>query len=259
MSNNISVPAVAKALAILQHMSSSHQTSWGITELAKELKLNKSTVYSILNTMADYRYIEKNTTTGKYSLGTGLFEIANQYYQYNSLRFAFENVTKPIHAKLKECINCHILRGQTSYVLAAFPSDNFALRVEMPEGTALPPIYSSAGKVLLGSLSDSKIKNIYYACMEEASSKEALPWPDFLEQIYTIRREQCAYNMAEYAEGVYSVAAPVKNYNNQVAAAVNIVAPEARFIKNRERYTCYIREIAKKISKELGCLNYEMI
>lgn len=259
MSSNSSVPAVEKALMILQHLSSSHKTYWGVTELSKELNLNKSTVYSILNTMTDFRYIEKNMITGKYSLGPGLFDIANRHYQHNPLRSAFESVTAPIQAKLNECINCHILRNQTSYVLSTFSSDNYTLRVEMPEGTALPPIYSSAGKILLGGLSDQEIKKIYHTCIEEISAKEAPPWPDFLEQIHMIHKEQCAYNMAELENGIYSVAAPVKNYNNQIVAAVNIVAPEARFIKNREEYIRHIKYIAKKTSERLGCLNYDIL
>lgn len=259
MSKNTTVPAVEKALTILQYMSASSQTSWGITELANELNITKSTVYSILNTMIHYRYIEKNTSTGKYLLGPGLFEIAGTYYKHNPIRLAFESVTTPIHLKLMECINCHILRNYASYVLSTFSSDNFMLRVEMPEGTSLPPIYSSAGKVLLGDLSDMEIKKIYNTCLEEASAKEAPPWPEFLEQIRIIRREQCAFNMAEYENGVYSVAAPVKNYNNQIVAAVNIVAPEARFKRNKDLYINNIKEIAKKTSEQLGCLNYDMI
>lgn len=256
MTNTPTVPAVEKALTILQHMSDSKKTYWGVTELAKELNLNKSTVYSILNTMIPFGFIEKNQMTERYALGYGLFNIIGKYYEHNPIRSAFEVVVEPMHHKLPECINCFILRNDLAYILCSFPSSNYALRVEMPEGTFIPPIFSSAGKILLCGLSNENIRRIYDYCREEPAAKDAPPYDDFLSQIQLIREQQYAFNLSEYENGICSVASPIKNHLNQIVAAVNIVAPESRFLKNKEIYVHNIKEIAKKISGQLGCKTY---
>lgn len=252
MPTNASVPAVEKALTILQHMSASPKTYWGVTELAKELQLNKSTVYSILNTMIPFGFIEKNQTTERYSLGYGLFDLIGNYYESNPIHSAFEAVVEPLHHKLPECINCFILRNDMAYILCSFSSSNYALKVEMPVGTFLPPIYSSAGKILLSGLSDDNLKKIYDNCLEEPAAKEAPPFADFFAQIQSIRENHYAFNLSEYENGICSVAAPIKNHANQIIAAVNMVAPEARFNKNKEIYLHHIMEIARKISEKLN-------
>ena len=249
-----SVPAVEKTMLILKHMSASSKSEWGVTELASELNLNKSTVFSILNTMISFEFIDKNPVTDKYALGSGLFNLVNSYYKKNPIRTAFETVVTPFHSKLPECINCFILRNNMAYILASF-SSNYVLRVEMPEGTYMPPIYSSAGKILLSSLNDSDIEEIYLQCLHEASAKKPPSLLEFLLQINTIREQGCAFNLSEYENGICSVAVPVRNHNSQIVAAVNIVVPEIRFKNNRNMYIDSCKRIGREISEHLGYLS----
>ena len=41
----------------------------GVTEIAKQMDINKSSVYRILTTLAQYGYIEQDQETGRYKLG----------------------------------------------------------------------------------------------------------------------------------------------------------------------------------------------
>jgi DNA-binding IclR family transcriptional regulator len=50
--------------------------SRGVTELAEDLKVNKSTVFRLLETMEKRDLVQKDEVTAKYRLGIGLLHIS---------------------------------------------------------------------------------------------------------------------------------------------------------------------------------------
>jgi len=56
------------------------------TELASRLGLHKSTVFRILTVLENHRFVEKDSTSGKYRLGTKLFEIGVSAGSHVNLR-----------------------------------------------------------------------------------------------------------------------------------------------------------------------------
>lgn len=253
MSANTNVPAVEKAMSILLLMSSSPKVYWGVSSIASELSLNKSTVHSILNTMINFGFIEKNTITDKYSLGSAFFSIKASYFENNPIRESFHDVVSKIHHECPECINCFILKSTKAYIIDSFSSGlNYSLRVEMPVNTSISPLYSSAGKILLSSLNDIEIEKIYYAEQVSYSNKEVSNLSEFLAQIHNSQLVSYAINNAEYEPGICSVAAPIYNSTRKIVAAVNIVVPEARFSDQEEHYIAFIQKIAADISCQLG-------
>ena len=62
-----------------------------ISELARQLKLDRSTTYRILLSLEKCGLVEKDKKTGEYSLGLSTFEIGNTYLR----RMDFIKVSKP--------------------------------------------------------------------------------------------------------------------------------------------------------------------
>ena len=65
-----------KAMHLLNRFDSS-RAEWGVTELSKDLGINKSTVSKILSTLENHRYLVKSAETRKYKLGLRLFELGS--------------------------------------------------------------------------------------------------------------------------------------------------------------------------------------
>ncbi len=65
-----------KALNILSRFDG-NRTEWGVTELSKDLSINKSTVSKILSTLENHCYLVKNAENRKYKLGLRLFELGS--------------------------------------------------------------------------------------------------------------------------------------------------------------------------------------
>src|SRR5690554_4119697 len=50
----------------------------GVTEVAKELDVNKSTAYRILETLMSFNIVVQDLATAKYKLGPGILQISDQ-------------------------------------------------------------------------------------------------------------------------------------------------------------------------------------
>ena len=71
----VQVQSVARAAEILQCFQRTPEM--GISEIAGEMNLNKSTVFGLVNTLTRYGYLEQVPGNRKYRLGITLFEMGN--------------------------------------------------------------------------------------------------------------------------------------------------------------------------------------
>jgi DNA-binding IclR family transcriptional regulator len=56
------IESVAKALTILL-LFKFNKSEWGVTEIARELGMQKSTVYRLLTTLQEFGFVRKSETT----------------------------------------------------------------------------------------------------------------------------------------------------------------------------------------------------
>ena len=88
------VSSLVKAMKVLECFSMKNP-ELGVTEIAKQLGLQKSTVHNILSTFETMGYLIQNPTTGKYSLGVRLLQfsyIVNNQMGYQKLIMLLKNM-----------------------------------------------------------------------------------------------------------------------------------------------------------------------
>src|SRR3712207_8260346 len=69
------VQSVDRAITVMELLS---RRGWsGVTEVANELGINKSTAYRLLTTLRDRGLVEQDAATEKYRLGFGLVTLAS--------------------------------------------------------------------------------------------------------------------------------------------------------------------------------------
>ena len=251
MSSPKPVPAVEKTIRILQTLSYASSAGLGVSEIAFQLGYSKGTVYSILNTLLNDHIVEKNLTTSRYSIGLGLTQIAESYDKRSLLISAFMELGRSISDQCGENINLSFLRDGYNYVAASIPAaQRQVLRVDLPAGTRIPAIASSSGKILLSSLPDHEIRDIYEEQYYPYTRATIATADEFIETIRCVRKRGYAVNDAEYGTGVYSVSAPVYDSRQQIIAAINIVVPEARLTPKAKRdYLALVIEQARQLSR----------
>lgn len=116
------------------------------------------------------------------------------------------------------------------HVIETVPAQDISLRVDLPVGSKIPAIASSADKVLISRLSDLEIAKIYDSLQTKVDGGNLQSKDDFIFEIHSVREQGYAVNDGEYKSGVSSAGAPIYNSAGKIIAAINIVLPSFRFV-----------------------------
>ena len=70
-------PAVDRAVAVLNHLAAAPRQRFTLSELARDLDLNKATAHALLATLVDVGYLVRHDDDKTYALGPALIAIGN--------------------------------------------------------------------------------------------------------------------------------------------------------------------------------------
>lgn len=246
------VPAVDRALRILSAFENG-QEEYGVSELSRTLRLNKSTVHNILNTLCYHNLLEQNPSTLKYRLGARLIELGYLARQGVDLR----EVARPVLTGLME------MTGETAF-LSVFESRGITIidRVESPDemkitasiGQRVPFCAGCLGRVFLAWLPDSEVDHLLSAPGLRKFTDTSITSPSVFQERLALVRER-GYDVdetEEYLEGVWAVSAPIRD-PERVVAALTVVGFTSRMSPaQKEAAIKATLHSARRISRRLG-------
>ena len=108
---NSSIQAVQKTFEVLEILSE-QTSSVPLNILADHLQLSRNKVYRVLSTMCQQGIIERDSVSGKYSLGVGAFALAQKMIKRTSMiQFAHPVLEKLAHDH-DEAVYYTVLQGE---------------------------------------------------------------------------------------------------------------------------------------------------
>jgi DNA-binding IclR family transcriptional regulator len=221
------VQSVDRALAILEILTRDGHA--GVSEIAEEINLHKSTVFRLLASLASRDMVQQNSGRGKYQLGFGILRLASSIPGRLSLVYEARPVLESLAEEYKETVNLAVLRS------------NFAVNVDQAMGPSmlasydwvgsLTPLHAtSSGKVLLAALPADERGRILDETGLPARTPRTITSRDKLEnQLLDVSRNGHAVTKDEIEIGLNAAAAPVYNHTGTVVGAVSITGPAFRF------------------------------
>jgi len=249
------VQAVERALYILESMAE-EGAPISITDLSQKTSLTPGTVHRLLYTMMQRGFVEKNGTDSKYRLGMKVFQIASSAALFKDLRSAARPVMEELQQRFNETVNLAVYdKAEVIYVDQVESTNMVVVRMFARTGSRGPAHCTGSGKVLLAGLPESTLDDLLKNIRLEKFTNETITDPEMLKkELSWVRREGYALDLGERDEGVRCVAAPVKNYEGKVIAALSVSGPVSRitssFIKNE--LVDSVKKAAQKISRQLG-------
>ncbi|WP_088552628.1 IclR family transcriptional regulator [Calderihabitans maritimus] len=248
---NVKVQAVARAISIIELLAKAGEMSLG--EIARELQLPKSTIHGLLSTLKEFEFIEQSPFSGKYKLGLRLFEIGSAVARNWDVRA----VAAPYLQKLVDecCETVHLVvldKGEVLYIDKR--ESRQSLRIVSEVGTRLPAHCTGVGKVLLAYSSPSEVRRIIAEKGLRRFTKNTITDPEKLaEDLARIRQQGYAVDNEEIMDSLRCVAAPIRNHEGRVIAAMSIAGPVARLSGERfQKMVKLVVETAHEISRALG-------
>src|SRR3954470_7924860 len=149
------VQSVDRALTILEVLSRVSEA--GVTEIAGELGVHKSTAFRLVTTLEAHRLVEQTTDRGRYRLGVGVLRLAGATTARLDLVQEARPVCRQLAADTGETVNIAVLSESSALYLDQVAGSS-ALQPHNWVGQHIPLHATSNGKVLLSELSDTELK-----------------------------------------------------------------------------------------------------
>lgn len=247
------VQSVDRAISVLEILAQRGEA--GVSEVAAEIDVHKSTAFRLLGALEARGLVEQAGERGKYRLGFGIVRLAGAV----TGRIDITQQGRPVCERLAEEI------GET--VNIAVLQEHYAINLYQVRGPAavtahnwvgqLTPLHAtSSGKVLLAYLPAKERA----ALLAEAGLKKVTPHTitskaKLEKHLAEAREAGYAWTMEELEIGLHAMAAPVLDRDGEVIAAVTASGPSYRFTEERMRELAPVLiKGAEEISHRMGYL-----
>lgn len=250
------VQSVDRALTVLEILARSGE--YGVTEIALELGVHKSTAFRLVSALESRGMVEQVAERGKYRLGYGVLRLAG----VASARLDVIRLSRPfaeqLASDLGETVNLTVLWQHQALYVDQVASTNSALQMHNWVGQHIPVHCTANGKALVSWLPRSAQLEAVGPEPKRFTACTITEFTQLETQFAAIRERGWADAVEELEEGLAAVAAPIWDRNAEVCAALSLSGPAFRLNGNRLNSAGEaVYAAALKVSQRLG-YNFEV-
>jgi IclR family KDG regulon transcriptional repressor len=244
--------SVDRALSILDALFES-SGALGVSEIARNLNLHKSTVHRLLVVLTERGLVEQDENTLKYRLGAKLIVMGQA--ALNNIEIS--GYARPILKDLahRSGLTAHlVLRCGQHAIYVDKVEDPNSLVTFSQVGKLAPMHCSGVGKVLLAGAREEEFEYFLETTELTAYSPNTITDAEELRRhIGEVSRAGYALDNEELEIGLKCIAAPIRDHTGNVIAALSISGMAARFLdEDIPRLAGIVMDSANKVSRCLG-------
>ncbi|MFW3118189.1 allantoin/glyoxylate utilization operons negative regulator [Mycolicibacterium mageritense DSM 44476 = CIP 104973] len=232
-SGNGGVQSVDRALHALEILAREGEA--GVTELAADIGVHKSTASRLLGSLEERELVEQVHERGKYRLGFGILRLANAVSGRLDVSQQGREICERFAAEIGETVNIAVLRSHYAVNVdqARGPS---AVGTQNWVGTLTPLHATSSGKVLLAFMAPEARRELLEAAGLTRFTERTITSIDDLEQaLIPVPGDGYAVSLEELEHGLNAVAAPIRDHRGAVIAALSVSGPVYRLTEERTK------------------------
>lgn len=227
------VKSLGKALTLLECFTI-QEPELGVTQLAERMRINKSNVYSILNTFQQGGYIEK-LPNGRYTLGLKLLEFSYVINQHLGYPRAVYDLLMDLANRTNEIVYFGLPHGrEVLYLYVARPAERMR---ELPYRDVLgqhAPLYcTSVGKAILAAMPEEDWTERLPETFRSYTPNTLTDREAVLRELRKTRERGYAVDDCEWEERIRCVGMPVYNSAGQLVAGISTSGPAGLMTEER--------------------------
>jgi DNA-binding IclR family transcriptional regulator len=250
------VSAVSRTMKILEILSKVEFL--GVSEIARQSGIHKSTVFRFLNTLVSLGYVYRDSGSDCYGLSLKMNTLSGiRPGSQNILRYASASL-EYLAQETKETIHLASLENGALVYLRKIESPRSLRVVSMISsvGDTVPMYCTGLGKAILAwSGPGEQKKYISRRTFTRFTDATITSGEALLKELARIKKRGYAVDRQEHEVGVVCVAAPVFSADQKPAAAISIAGPSVRMSeKVLPGYAKLIIAVSREISKKLGSM-----
>ena len=201
-------------------------TDIGVREIARRLDLSPTIVQRLVSSLSRRGYVEKNYETARYRLGFRARALGANSEQGSDYIVAARRELEKLAREHRLNGFVSVLHGGRAVYLLAVQADG-PVAIKVAPGSEMPLHSTSAGKVLLASVSDAEARKLLGHGRLPAITPHTVTDPaSLVASLARVRRQGYATVNEENIRGVLSVAAPIHDGTGRVIAALSVAFPK---------------------------------
>ncbi len=243
--------SVAMAVRLLKCFSEG-EAEIGVTTLSRRLGVAKSTVYRLASTLVSEGLLEQNPETERYRLGMSLFGLGALVRQRMNVATDARPFLFHLREATGETVHLAILEG-AEIVFVLNLESNQAIRMRADLGARKPAFCTAEGRAMLAFQTPEIVNDVLGSVLVPRTPKTITDPRAIRKALETIRQTGFATEDEQSELGMRSVAAPIRNSNGRVIAAIGLAGPIQR-ISNEAlaSFAPLVADAARTISARLG-------
>jgi DNA-binding IclR family transcriptional regulator len=240
--------SAAKAMMLLDVFHGG-PPSLGVTEIARDAGLPKSTAFRLLNVLTDHGFVARNGS--RYCLGFRMFELGSHtaYSRPRSIRAVATPVLCDLYAKFRSTVHLGVLDGDEVLYLEKLHGPD-QMNTPSHVGSRLPASLTAVGKVLLAFANPDDITKLLESELPRRTQYSITDRTVLADGLAAIRRDGYGVDHEESTLGIVCYAAPIR-VGQRVVAAVSLCTPASASMSSGQRMSNAVRHAADEIGRAL--------
>jgi DNA-binding IclR family transcriptional regulator len=227
----------------------------GVTRIAEEVGLDKSSVYRILATLKSIGYVCQNPATQGYANTSRFASLSGGSLDEGNLRDRAHAVLAAMAEEAGEAASLGILEGREILYIDTIQCSGL-IRVNLPIGQKLPAYCSGLGKAILAFLPESRVRELFgEGSLEKFTPNTLSSYRELAAELEKVRADGFARDRQESHTELSCLAVPVFGADGKVAAGISLSFPKFRHPEQESaeaRLVPLLRKAAMRISADLG-------
>lgn len=213
--------SVRRAIIILEYLAEAEKPR-ELAAISHDLAMNKSTLYRFLSTLEQAGYVERESKTGRYSLGPRVVWLAAKFLETIDIRELARPTLEELSQESGETIHLAILdRDEVVYIDKI--DGRQAVQMASRVGFRMPLHSTALGKVMLADLPEDQWQRYVSEIGLIPHTPNTIVEPEvFFEHLRQVRKQNYSIDAAENEESVRCVAAPIRDHTGKTIAALSI-------------------------------------
>lgn len=243
--------SIQRAVSMLEAFTD-ERPSWGVSDLAEAIGLNRTTAYRLLTALERAEYVERDPATESYRLGSGLIALGGRAQRANSVRSVALPELYALAGDTGETATLEILHGGEMVIIEEIPGD-FVTSGSQHIGSRWPAYATSTGKAILATLTPDEFIATLPPTITPLTEKTITSVEQLRECLHEIRLIQYAVAAEELEMGFVAVGAAVRDEAGRAVAAISLGGTLTRMTVERiPTIGASVRAGADRISYRLG-------
>jgi DNA-binding IclR family transcriptional regulator len=231
------VQSVDRAVSVLEILARHGEA--GVTEIADELDVHKSTAFRLLGVLENRGLVAQAKDRGKYYLGAGVLRLAGAAAVRLDISQEGVPVCREVADELGETVNIAVL------------DDDAAVNIMQARGTAsvtaqnwlgrrTPLHATSSGKVLLAHMPPTLREGLLARSLPRFTERTITGTSVLRSELEAVVEQGYGIAIEELELGLAAVAAPIRSHDGKVIAAISVSGPVYRLTSDQ------LPELAKR-------------